>query len=196
MAHSQYTIQQSFISEYEIKKSRFIGIISPCESERDAALQLNEIAQQNPQANHLAFAWKFRNADGSMNIRFHDAGEPSGTAGKPILSYLEGADLINCLIAVVRYFGGVKLGAGGLTRAYGQAAKQALEVAELLPWVLQRQLQFVLDYPDMQQFEYELKKHQGMILEQQFQEQIRVIVQLPDNKANVFKELYATQYQS
>jgi putative IMPACT (imprinted ancient) family translation regulator len=63
--------------------------------------------------------------------RFNDAGEPTGTAGKPIFQYLEGKDIINALILVIRYFGGVKLGAGGLTRAYGHMAKQVIEVNSL-----------------------------------------------------------------
>ena len=175
---------------YEIKKSQFIGTIAPVSSQNEAALIIQQQIEQHPQANHIAFAWKIRYPDGSMNIKFHDAGEPSGTAGKPIFNYLDGAGLINCIITVVRYFGGVKLGAGGLTRAYGTAAKQVIEVAELVPWVLQLELEFRFDYSDMQQFEYDLKQHNGAFIDQQFLEQIHVKVQLPETNSKAFVELH------
>ncbi len=175
---------------YEIKKSQFIGTIAPINLQTEAVKILQQQAEEHPQANHIAFAWKIRNPDGSMNIKFHDAGEPSGTAGKPILNYLEGAGLINCIITVVRYFGGVKLGAGGLTRAYGTAAKQVIEVAELKPWVLQIELQFYFDYSEMQQFEYDLKQHDGVFIHQEFLEQIHVKVQLPESNSKSFIELH------
>ena len=86
---TQYIAVQPTTVEYEIKKSRFIGMIVPSTNEAEAILHLQTLAAQHPHANHLAFAWRIRQADGFINERCHDAGEPSGTAGRPILAPLQ-----------------------------------------------------------------------------------------------------------
>ena len=91
---------------------------------------LKQLHDEHPNASHIAYAYRIK-TDHGLIYRFHDAGEPTGTAGKPIFQHIEGKELINLLIAVIRYFGGVKLGAGGLTRAYGNTAKQVIEAAEI-----------------------------------------------------------------
>ena len=194
MSNQFFTVNKTQTINYDIKKSQFISSITTVITPNEAVLFLQKQAEEHAQANHIAFAWKIRNPDGSMNIRFHDAGEPSGTAGKPILNYLSGSGLINCIITVVRYFGGVKLGAGGLTRAYGTAAKQVIEIAELVPWVLQKELCFILEYSDMQQFEYDLKQHNGIFIDQQFLEQIHVKVQLPETNSKSFTALHKNRF--
>lgn len=167
-------------SQYEelIKKSRFIGYIAPCQSERDALLTLNRLHQQHPAASHIVYAYRIQSPDGLI-CRFHDAGEPSGTAGKPIFQHLEGKQLINLLVAVVRYFGGVKLGAGGLTRAYGNIARQTIDEAALVEYVEQVKLRLILDYNQLQTLEYHLKKLDGEIVSQDFSEQVVNLIQLP-----------------
>lgn len=104
------------------KKSRFISVITLCESEQDVLRELKALHVQHPHANHIAFAYRLK-VDSGIIQRVHDAGEPTGTAGKPIFQHIEGKNIINVLVVVIRYFGGVKLGVGGLTRAYGNAAK-------------------------------------------------------------------------
>ena len=158
------TITKPSTAELDIKKSRFIGAVMPCSTQQQAAQQLNQLIQQHAQANHLAFAWRIRQADGVINERCHDGGEPSGTAGRPILAPLAGDNRINIVVGVIRYFGGIKLGTGGLTRAYGQAAKQAIADANWIEWVEMAQLKLTLDYNELQRLEYQLKKCQGQIL--------------------------------
>lgn len=165
--------------EYEIKKSRFIGAAMQCDSEASALQQLRQLAAQHPTANHLAFAWRIRDQQGVITERFFDAGEPSGTAGRPILAPLQGEALINTLVAVVRYFGGIKLGTGGLTRAYGNAAKQAIEAAGKLPWVEMAQCKLTIDYSQLQLLEYQLKQMHGHIVDQQFTDLVTLVVELP-----------------
>ncbi len=172
-----------------IKKSRFIGIIIPVADEQEALQNLRQLAVDYPDASHIAFAYRIR-TEQAFICRFHDAGEPSGTAGKPIFQHLEGKDLINVLIAVIRYFGGVKLGAGGLTRAYGNAAKHVIESAEIIDYVELTRVRLTLAYPQMQQFEYQLKKLDGRILQQDFSEQINLLVEFPAaNQEALFKFL-------
>lgn len=173
-----FYVKSKHISEEIIKKSRFIGAIIPCQDENSALLQLRQLYAEHPNANHIAFAYRIKTANGIV-YRFHDAGEPTGTAGKPILQHLEGKQLINLLVAVVRYFGGVKLGAGGLTRAYSNAAKQAIAQAELLPYVELISVQLTIDYSQMQSLEYLLNKIDGQLIKQEFAEQIHMHIQLP-----------------
>ena len=177
--------------EYEelIKKSRFIGIISPCNSETDALLQLKQLHEQHPGASHIVYAYRIQSADGLI-CRFFDAGEPSGTAGKPIFQHLEGKQLINLLVAVIRYFGGVKLGAGGLTRAYGNMARQVIEIAELTDYIEMAQVQLTLDYNQLQMLEYQLKKLDGEILTQEFAAQVHTLIKLPKQHLSALTNIF------
>jgi putative IMPACT (imprinted ancient) family translation regulator len=126
--------------------------------------------------------------------RFHDAGEPTGTAGKPIFQHIEGKQLINVLVAVIRYFGGIKLGAGGLTRAYGQTARLAIEAAELYTYIELMTVTLILDYKQIQALEYWLKKHGGEIVQQTFAEQVRVAVKLPVEQAHDLSQAFSHSY--
>jgi len=179
MSKSIQTIHHPSNTEFEIKKSRFIGATYPCATKQQAVQHLNKLASEHPNANHLAFAWRIRQEDGFINERCHDAGEPSGTAGRPILAPLEGDNLINVVVGVIRYFGGVKLGTGGLTRAYGNAAKMVIEQAEFEPWVEMTAFEMEIEYSELQSLEYQLKQCQGQLLDQQFSDKVKVLVQLP-----------------
>lgn len=179
MASELFTITTSVQAEYEIKKSRFIGAIMPCNNEQEALHQLGLLARQHPNANHLAFAWRIRQPEGFITERFHDAGEPSGTAGRPILAPLEGESLINTVVGVVRYFGGIKLGTGGLTRAYATAAKEAMAAATIIPWVEMAEVTLEIDYPQLQMLEYQLKQVHGQVIDQQFTDKVTITFTLP-----------------
>ncbi|MEX1199660.1 MAG: YigZ family protein [Methylophaga sp.] len=175
----------------EIKKSRFIGVAMPCESEQHALQQLRKLAAQHANANHLAFAWRIRQPEGFITERFYDAGEPSGTAGRPILAPMQGENLINTVVAVIRYFGGIKLGTGGLTRAYGNAAKQALAAAKFQPFVAMQQLTLTIDYSQLQMLEYQLKQCNGQILNQQFTDNVTLLISLPASAADAIKQQFS-----
>lgn len=176
----------------EVKKSRFIGVALACESEQQALQQLQKLAAQHPNANHLAFAWRIRQPEGFITERFYDAGEPSGTAGRPILAPMQGENLINAVVAVIRYFGGVKLGTGGLTRAYGNAAKQALAAATFQPFVAMQQLTLTIDYSQLQMLEYQLKQYNGQILDQQFTDSITLLISLPASAAMAIQQQFSS----
>lgn len=190
MASPFNTVTTTTEVEYEIKKSRFIGAIMPCQSEDEALRQLGLLARQHQGANHLAFAWRIRQPEGFITERFHDGGEPSGTAGRPILAPLEGESLINVVVGVIRYFGGVKLGTGGLTRAYATAAKDAIAAAKLVPWIEMAQLTLEIDYPQLQLLEYQLKQIRGQIVDQQFTDKVKVIISLPAAELPAIKQQF------
>lgn len=176
-----------------IKKSRFIGIVLPCFSENDALMKLKRLHEQHPNANHITFAYRIK-TDQGLRCRFYDAGEPSGTAGKPIFQHLEGKQLINVLLVVVRYFGGVKLGAGGLTRAYGNAAKAVIEAAEIVDYVELATVELKLDYNQVQMLEYQLKKLNGELIDQDFSEQVKVRIQLPAEHVDTLLNQFSGNY--
>jgi len=186
-------VKTTHILEDNIKKSRFIGLIAPCASENDAQLALKRLHSEYPDASHIVYAYRIKTGNGLI-YRFHDAGEPTGTAGKPIFQQLDGKDLINVLIAVVRYFGGIKLGAGGLTRAYGNTARHVIEAAEICPYIEWADIPVTLAYNQMQAFEYTLKKLDGRIVEQDFAEHIRLLVQLPKEKTDVLLQSFPGVY--
>lgn len=194
MATEFYTVDTSTEVEYEIKKSRFVGVIMPCQTEDDALRKLGQLARQHPQANHLAFAWRIRQPEGFLTERFHDAGEPSGTAGRPILAPMEGQNLINAVIGVIRYFGGVKLGTGGLTRAYGAAAKQAIADADIVKWVEMAEMTLEIDYSQLQLLEYQLKQLRGEIIDQNFTDKVVVKLVLPAQHQQAIRQQFISDY--
>ena len=109
----------------EIKKSVFIAYAGKAESQEEAFAFLRDVLSRHPGVSHLCWAYRIGN-----QYRFSDGGEPGGTAGQPILRAIEGQDLDHVVVGVVRYWGGIKLGAGGLMRAYGGTAAEALRTAE------------------------------------------------------------------
>jgi uncharacterized YigZ family protein len=187
------SVRSQHMIEDSIKKSRFIGALMPCHNEFDLANGLRQLQLAHPNASHIAFAYRIKSGNG-FTSRFNDAGEPSGTAGKPIFQHLEGKDLINVLLAVIRYFGGIKLGAGGLTRAYGNAAKRVIETATLFPYIEFVEQRLTLDYKQLQMFEHQLKKLDGEITAQNFAEQIHLTIQLPKDNLKVLSEEFTGLY--
>jgi uncharacterized YigZ family protein len=179
--------------EDNIKKSRFIGVIAPCADEQEVIQQLRQLHENYPDASHIAYAYQLK-TDNGLVYRFHDAGEPTGTAGKPIFQHLEGKQLINVLVAVIRYFGGIKLGAGGLTRAYSNTARNVIEAADIYPYIEQATVILTLDYKQVQPLEYTLKKLHGLIIKQDFAEQVKIVVQLPAEQLENLLQAFPDNY--
>ena len=120
--------QQTVSCEESIKRSRFISLIIPVANRQQAQQQLEKIKQLHPQARHHCWAFVAGHPNDSQCLGFSDDGEPSGTAGKPMLAQLQGSGLGQILAVVVRYSGGIKLGTGGLVKAYGGGAPQTLKI--------------------------------------------------------------------
>ncbi len=117
--------------EQEIEKSRFIGIVAPVSTAGDFENELEDLRVEFKDATHHCWAYVLGDPDGRPKMRFDDAGEPPGTAGRPILQVLQRRKVGDALVVVVRFFGGVKLGAGGLVRAYSGTASRVLDEVEL-----------------------------------------------------------------
>lgn len=175
------TIAGAGKSEIVVSKSRFIGYCIPVSDEREAQEELAKIRKRHYDARHCCYA--FRMIDGI--VRSSDDGEPSGTAGAPILSVLSGAGVENALIAVVRYFGGVLLGTGGLVRAYGGTASEALKASKIARLRVCQKLRVTLSYPAYHAAEPILRaKH--YLCEAEFGENVILAVLLPEEEADLF----------
>lgn len=129
MIDSFITLSGTSCEEVVISKSRFIGYASPCENEQSALAFLHRIREEHKTASHHCYAYIIGENSGIM--RYSDDGEPGGTAGMPIMDMIRTRNAVNCCIVVVRYFGGVLLGTGGLVRAYTKTAQAAIQSAGL-----------------------------------------------------------------
>ncbi len=119
-----YQIKEKYVNEIVINKSRFIGVLLPLNDESEVKNILKDLNKEYPKATHYCYAYKVNGKEKSS-----DDGEPSGTAGRPILEFLNNVKLENVILVVIRYFGGIKLGAGGLLRAYVDTSKGVYEKA-------------------------------------------------------------------
>ena len=149
-----FTLENEIYFEEDIKKSRFQAIAAPVESEQ-AVKEFLEL-HKDISTTHQCWAWKV-----GHTVRFNDDGEPSGTAGRPILAVIEGNDLTNVIVLVNRWYGGVKLGTGGLVRAYGGCAGQCLIQAEKIELIEKKIVRFKCLFNEWSIFQYELK-HQNI----------------------------------
>lgn len=156
MAAEYLTIARAGSGEYEEKKSRFLGEAVHIETEEDASAYIAGVRKKYYDARHHCYAWVL--GEGSEKKKSSDDGEPSGTAGQPILRVIEGSGVTNVLVIVTRYFGGTLLGTGGLVRAYTQAARAALEDAETARMCLCRKLAVTVEYGVLDRLQYALRR--------------------------------------
>jgi len=172
-----FSIESEVSAGLVVKGSKFITNAAPVAEKEEAEKYISTISDRFKEATHNCFAYKTGMGDQAI-FRFSDDGEPSGTAGRPILQAIETNDLTNLALVVTRYFGGTKLGTGGLIRAYNSAALQALNKAKRVakyPQIILR-LKFPYEYTNAAQ--HLINKFGGNILETQFDEQTVYRVQL------------------
>lgn len=185
MSENFRTILEEFIFELEIKKSRFITYLVPVKNEAEVEERLKLIRKEHHKANHHCSAYVL-GEDFSIQ-RMSDDGEPSGTAGIPMLEVLKHHQLTNILVVVVRYFGGIKLGTGGLIRAYGSSVSEALKEAKIMANISQMRVSLTIGYPLVDTFNYFIQKteHSITILDTIYTDQVNF--QLAINNENVSK---------
>ena len=154
-----FTLATETTFEEDVKKSRFQAISAPIENEQQVKAFLEKHLDLS--TTHQCWAWKI-----GHNVRFNDDGEPSGTAGRPILATIEGNDLTNVIVLVNRWYGGIKLGTGGLVRAYGGCAGQCLLLAEKIELIEKKKIYFQCQFNEWSIFQYELSSQQIEYVEQ------------------------------
>jgi uncharacterized YigZ family protein len=169
-----HTLSTPVSSELEIRKSRFIAHAIPV-ADRDAAMaELRRLREENPTATHVCWALL---AGGQSGMS--DDGEPSGTAGRPILEVLRHHDLDGVLAAVVRYYGGVKLGAGGLVRAYTDAIARVLQDAPRVERIAQALLTVEIAYPDEARVRRWIEQEGYTLADSGYEMEVRLTVSMP-----------------
>lgn len=173
------TVKCESAGEYSEKHSRFLGFAIPCGSERQAAEIIASKRKEYWDARHAVYAYVL--SDGTA--RFSDDGEPHGTAGKPVLDVLKSSNLENVLIVVVRYFGGILLGTGGLVRAYTAAACAALEKAEKFRIAEGDEFSATVGYGDYDRLVFLLKEEGAEITESDFSDSVNIKFSVRSDKS-------------
>ena len=179
------TIASSSEGIYKEKGSRFLAFAWPVSSEEAVKDLLAVLKKDHHKARHICYAYRL-GADKS-NFKYSDAGEPHNSAGFPILGQIKSFDLTNVLVAVVRYFGGTKLGLGGLTAAYKDAAKDALDHADIIEDIERETISITIDYQWLSELMNYLKQNNIKILEQDLGEECRVTVSVAKEDAKTLK---------
>ena len=188
---SYWQLEQPAQFELEIKKSRFLALAQPCRSRAEAMSFLQHQRHQYPDARHHCWAYVLGDPANAINAASSDDGEPANTAGKPILNVLQHKAVGDLILVVVRYFGGIKLGAGGLVRAYSQAADRVLAGAQLTQAVPLCQWRLSCDFAQEQFVRHWLGLHQGQLLAVDYGQQVALTLSLPAQLTDPQSELAA-----
>lgn len=174
--------------EISIKNSRFItsSAYTPDKASADAFVQ--QLRNEHPGANHNCWAHVVGKPEDARGWGCSDDGEPKGTAGRPMLNVLSHSGLGDITVVVTRYFGGVKLGTGGLVRAYSQAVREALEHLDIEPVVPKVTLQITADFSMTGQVEHLINQFELQVLERSWEQQLSILVRLPEETEEALRQ--------
>ena len=171
------TVLKSETAEVLEKKSRFISYVYHVEDEENIEKLIKEMRRKYHDARHVCFAWRIIK-DGQVIERASDDGEPSGTAGAPMLSILKKENLCNILILVIRYFGGILLGTGGLVRSYSEATQKVIEKSKIVIMTNGVEIEVKLEYSNLDIFKYYCKNNDINIINIQYLDDIIIKVEM------------------
>ena len=172
-------IQTEVSDTLEIKKSKFITHICPYSEFKS---MMNRLKSEHPKGRHFVYAYRYLNEFDQIVENSTDDGEPKGTSGKPTLNVLAGNDLINTAVIIVRYFGGIRLGTGGLVKAYSDAVNLVLQDANVLKYVKLTQKSLTISYSQLSQVEYFISSFEINIKDKLFQNDIILILEGSDQE--------------
>lgn len=175
------TITENNVSEIVEKKSKFIAHLFYVETKEQAEEHIKEINKKYHDARHNCYAYSIFSEDGNIT-KFSDDGEPSGTAGAPMLGIITGKELTNILVIVTRYFGGILLGTGGLVRAYSEATSSVIENSIIIKKDYGFEVSFETDYPEFEKMKYYFRQNNIKIIDTQYGEKIKIIVEITEEK--------------
>jgi len=171
-------------AEITEKKSKFIAAVKPVSTEDEAREFILTLKKKHYNAAHNVFAYRI----GERNEieKQSDDGEPSGTAGLPVLDVLRGEDIKNTVIVVTRYFGGTLLGTGGLVRAYGKSAKEGVLAAEIIEKILYKYVYITVDYNSSGKIQYEILQREHIIYDTEYTDKVKFTVLCESDKTDGF----------
>lgn len=186
------TIKENVQAEIVEKKSKFIANLFYIENIEEAEKIIKETRKKYFDARHNCIAYRVIE-DGQIIERFSDDGEPSGTAGAPMLNILQKNGYVNVLIVVTRYFGGILLGTGGLVRAYSDSLTLAIEKSIKIEKRLGNQLEVIVDYSELDNFKYYCRNNKINIIESTFEEKIICKIEIENDKKEKLIEDFNTK---
>lgn len=176
------TISKESEGIYKEKGSKFFALAFPVLSETEIKEILDDLTSKHPKAVHYCYAWRL-GTDGNL-FRANDDGEPSGTAGRPILGQIDRLGLTNIIVVVVRYYGGKKLGVSGLINAYKSSTEDALNKAIIIEKEISHTYEIVCSYTIINDVLNFLKKDNITIIEKEFDKRCKILIELPESTQN------------
>lgn len=181
-----YIINNSSSATYKEKRSEFIGFSKPITKVQDININIKVLKSKYPSARHICWAYRVYIIDDIIE-NSSDAGEPSGSAGLPILNVIKRYNIVNCGIFVVRFFGGVKLGKPGLINAYKTAAELVIAESALFKWLPKSQFQISALVKYFGKIAYIVQQNDGKIISDRTTDKLNLLIELPVEKYNDFK---------
>tara|TARA_R110001583_G_scaffold7158_15_gene35772 strand:+ start:3889 stop:4506 length:618 start_codon:yes stop_codon:yes gene_type:complete len=178
--------------ETVVNRSRFICYLTPCQSIEEAKAQVKLLQQAQPQASHHCYAFLTKAASDSLGYGYSDDGEPSGTAGKPMLAVLQGGGIGQVCVVVVRYFGGTKLGTGGLQRAYADSVRQALIFLQAKTKIAMAAKTLACQYSEVDDVFHIISQAEGQVVEQEYLQEVQFSLLIPEAKLALVAEKLQT----
>lgn len=176
-------VNKTYTQTHEVKQSKFIAYLMPY-SKYETTLE--ELKSSHPKARHFVVAYRYLNEFNQIVEHSSDDGEPKGTSGKPSLMVLQGADIINSAVIIVRYFGGTKLGTGGLVRAYSDAVNLVLNSAELIEYKHEITKTISFEYTNIRMIDYECEAFGVEIVEKRFDTGTIYIIRASEEDMKLF----------
>ncbi len=183
-------IQENVTGQIVEKKSKFIANIFYVETKAEAEEILKKIKKKYYDARHNCYAYRI--AEGKTIIeRSSDDGEPSGTAGTPMLNIIAKNNISNILVIVTRYFGGILLGTGGLVKAYSDAVLEALKNAKFVEQITGYEVEVTVPYSEVENFKYFCKKEKINIVREEFIEKVKILIEIDEEKMKKYLEKFS-----
>ena len=188
-------LQKTVFFQEEIKKSRFLTFISPAQGKTAAMQYLADIKALHKDARHHCWAYIGGSPKDSVNMGCSDDGEPKGTAGKPMLAVLQGTNVGGIVAVVVRYSGGIKLGTGGLVRAYSNGLQQLCPTMPTMEKRFFQQFKLQCNYAQMATVEHILASHSGRIINVDYQQEVVALIEVDSEQIIQFKQKLQSSMQ-
>lgn len=180
-----FSLPRAITVEQTIEKSRFIGVGVPVQTMDGINSAMAGIREEYPNARHYVYAYRLHK--GAVE-KASDDGEPQGTGGRPVLDFLQHQNVWNVLVVVVRYFGGILLGTGGLTRAYGSTARQVFTDVELVKLTLFHRYRLCIPYDWYESLKYQFHQRHWPIQNEEFGAAVELTVSVPETQTELFRQ--------
>jgi uncharacterized YigZ family protein len=182
---SNFFVSKQYSSEIEVKKSKFISFIVPYV---EFGSLHKELKEKHPKASHIVWAYRYLNEYGQIVENSTDDGEPKGVAGKPTLKVMQGKNIINSAILTVRYFGGIKLGMGGMVRGYSDSANELTSTLDLIEYKELDTKQMKIEYKELSRIEYLAQKYSILVVDKEFSSDVLITLKAQKSDFNDFEK--------